>query len=237
MSVVHSEARPAETWVIGGGQVYALARARTRPDVRLPRSTSTCRAKAGDALAPVLDETWRGETEMALQPVGVAYRLYMPLMAASHRFVPRKRVVPHCIVAARAHERRGSAAWDRRATVVMEASPGQVGRRSSVLRPQAADLANPSAAAGFGGSGGKRRHLYYDAAMTDSRSLRGWTADSIAPRTTARGERQRRARQPPPVTVAEGWRRGWRRWRRGWGGDRRVLSGDLAGNCARTKRT
>lgn len=65
-----------ETWVIGGGQVYALALPYatrcevTEVDIGLPR-------EAGDALAPVLDETWRGETgEWRFSRSGLRYRLY-----------------------------------------------------------------------------------------------------------------------------------------------------------------
>ncbi|OSC42249.1 dihydrofolate reductase [Mycobacterium decipiens] len=63
-----------ETWVIGGGQIYALALPHatrceiTEVDIDLPRD-------AGDALAPVLDQAWRGEPgQWRLSRSGLRYR-------------------------------------------------------------------------------------------------------------------------------------------------------------------
>lgn len=63
-----------ETWVIGGGQVYPLALPRatrcevTEVDIDLPLADD-------DALAPVLDATWRGETgEWRVSRSGLRYR-------------------------------------------------------------------------------------------------------------------------------------------------------------------
>ncbi|CAM4269977.1 Dihydrofolate reductase [Mycobacterium basiliense] len=66
----------SETWVIGGGQIYALA---------LPRA-SRCEVteveidlagEEGDARAPVLDKTWRGETgAWQVSRSGLRYRLH-----------------------------------------------------------------------------------------------------------------------------------------------------------------
>lgn len=65
-----------ETWVIGGAQVYLLALPRatrceiTEVDIDLPRDDD-------DALAPVLDETWLGETgEWRLSRSGLRYRFH-----------------------------------------------------------------------------------------------------------------------------------------------------------------
>jgi dihydrofolate reductase len=65
-----------ETWVIGGGQIYRLALPLatrcevTEVDIDLPRDDD-------DALAPVLDETWRGETgEWRLSRAGLRYRFH-----------------------------------------------------------------------------------------------------------------------------------------------------------------
>jgi dihydrofolate reductase len=64
------------TWVIGGGQVYALAipyanRCEvTEVDIELPRDDD-------DALAPVLDEAWLGETgEWLTSRSGLRYRFH-----------------------------------------------------------------------------------------------------------------------------------------------------------------
>ena len=66
----------AETWVIGGGQIYALAipyakRCEvTEVDIELPRDDD-------DALAPVLDEAWVGETgEWLTSRSGLRYRFH-----------------------------------------------------------------------------------------------------------------------------------------------------------------
>jgi dihydrofolate reductase len=63
-------------WVIGGGEVYGLALpaatrcAVTEVDIDLPRDDD-------DVLAPVLDETWRGETgEWQVSRSGLRYRFY-----------------------------------------------------------------------------------------------------------------------------------------------------------------
>jgi dihydrofolate reductase len=65
-----------EAWVIGGGQIYvqALPRATrcevTEVDIELPRDDD-------DALAPVLDEAWLGETgEWRLSRSGLRYRFH-----------------------------------------------------------------------------------------------------------------------------------------------------------------
>ena len=66
----------AETWVIGGGQIYALAipyakRCEvTEVDIELPRDDD-------DALAPVLDEAWVGETgDWLTSRSGLRYRFH-----------------------------------------------------------------------------------------------------------------------------------------------------------------
>jgi dihydrofolate reductase len=66
----------AETWVIGGGQIYALAIAYanrcevTEVDIELPRDDD-------DTLAPVLDEAWVGETgEWLTSRSGLRYRFH-----------------------------------------------------------------------------------------------------------------------------------------------------------------
>jgi len=65
-----------QVWVIGGGQVYALALASatrcevTEVDIDLPREN-------GDALAPVLDTAWVGFTgEWLTSSTGLRYRLH-----------------------------------------------------------------------------------------------------------------------------------------------------------------
>ena len=65
-----------EVWVIGGAQIYMLALPRasrcevTEVDVALPRDDD-------DALAPVLDETWLGETgEWQVSRSGLRYRFH-----------------------------------------------------------------------------------------------------------------------------------------------------------------
>jgi dihydrofolate reductase len=65
-----------EAWVIGGGQIYRLALPLatrcevTEVDIDLPRDDD-------DALAPVLDEAWRGETgEWLLSRTGLRYRFH-----------------------------------------------------------------------------------------------------------------------------------------------------------------
>jgi dihydrofolate reductase len=66
----------AETWVIGGGQIYALALPQaircevTEVDIDLPRDDD-------DALAPALDEAWLGETgEWQVSRSGLRYRFH-----------------------------------------------------------------------------------------------------------------------------------------------------------------
>ena len=63
-----------ETWVIGGAQIYALALPLadrcevTEVDVELPREDD-------DAVAPVLDEAWRGtDGEWLVSDAGIRYR-------------------------------------------------------------------------------------------------------------------------------------------------------------------
>jgi dihydrofolate reductase len=59
-----------EAWVIGGGQIYVLA---------LPRATrcEVTEVDDDDARAPVLDETWLGETgEWRLSRSGLRYRFH-----------------------------------------------------------------------------------------------------------------------------------------------------------------
>jgi dihydrofolate reductase len=65
-----------ETWVIGGGQIYVLALPQasrcevTEVDIDLPHDDD-------DALAPVLDETWLGETgEWQVSRAGLRYRFH-----------------------------------------------------------------------------------------------------------------------------------------------------------------
>ena len=68
--------REPETWVIGGAQIYQLALPHatrcevTEVEIDLPRDDD-------DALAPVLDETWLGETgEWRLSRSGLRYRFH-----------------------------------------------------------------------------------------------------------------------------------------------------------------
>jgi dihydrofolate reductase len=70
-----SESEP-ETWVVGGAQIYRLALPHasrcevTEVDIDLPRNDE-------DALAPLLDETWLGETgEWLTSTSGLRYRLH-----------------------------------------------------------------------------------------------------------------------------------------------------------------
>jgi dihydrofolate reductase len=70
-----------EKWVIGGGQIYALALSRagrcevTEVDIDLPRDDE-------DALAPLLDEAWLGETgEWQVSRSGLRYRFHSYLRA------------------------------------------------------------------------------------------------------------------------------------------------------------
>jgi dihydrofolate reductase len=65
-----------DTWVIGGEQIYTLALPRagrcevTEIDIELPRDD-------GDAVAPVLDETWAGTPgEWQTSSAGVRYRFH-----------------------------------------------------------------------------------------------------------------------------------------------------------------
>lgn len=65
-----------DTWVIGGGEVYALALPQatrcevTEVDIDLPRDDE-------DALAPVLDESWLGEIgEWQVSRAGLRYRFH-----------------------------------------------------------------------------------------------------------------------------------------------------------------
>jgi dihydrofolate reductase len=65
-----------DIWVIGGGQIYALAMPLatrcevTEVDIELP-------PEDGDALAPALDETWLGVTgEWRISSTGLRYRFH-----------------------------------------------------------------------------------------------------------------------------------------------------------------
>lgn len=65
-----------EAWVIGGGEIYALALPTatrcevTEVDIDLPRDDD-------DVLAPVLDETWRGESgDWQVSRSGLRYRFH-----------------------------------------------------------------------------------------------------------------------------------------------------------------
>ncbi|BAX91925.1 dihydrofolate reductase [Mycobacterium shigaense] len=65
-----------ETWVIGGAEIYVLGLPHatrcevTEVDIHLPRDDD-------DALAPVLDETWRGETgDWLVSRAGLRYRFH-----------------------------------------------------------------------------------------------------------------------------------------------------------------
>lgn len=65
-----------DTWVIGGGEIYALALSQathcevTEVDIELPRDDD-------DTMAPVLDETWLGETgEWQVSRSGLRYRFH-----------------------------------------------------------------------------------------------------------------------------------------------------------------
>ncbi len=73
LTILESE---PETWVIGGEQIYLLALPYasrcevTEVEIDLPRDDD-------DALAPVLDETWLGETgEWRLSRTGLRYRFH-----------------------------------------------------------------------------------------------------------------------------------------------------------------
>jgi dihydrofolate reductase len=78
-AVVHSlgdALTDPDTWVIGGEQIYALALSRanrcevTEIDIDLPRDD-------GDAVAPVLDETWVGTPgEWQVSRAGLRYRVH-----------------------------------------------------------------------------------------------------------------------------------------------------------------
>lgn len=66
----------AETWVIGGAEIYVLGLPHanrcevTEVDIDLPRDDD-------DALAPVLDETWLGETgDWLVSRTGLRYRFH-----------------------------------------------------------------------------------------------------------------------------------------------------------------
>ncbi len=66
----------SEMWVIGGAEIYALALPHatrcevTEVDIDLPRDDD-------DALAPALDEAWRGETgEWLVSRTGLRYRFH-----------------------------------------------------------------------------------------------------------------------------------------------------------------
>jgi dihydrofolate reductase len=68
--------RRGETWVIGGEQIYRLALPRanrcevTEIEIDLPREDD-------DAIAPVLDDTWLGETgEWLVSRSGLRYRFH-----------------------------------------------------------------------------------------------------------------------------------------------------------------
>src|SRR5580693_1412597 len=111
-AITVSETEP-ETWVIGGEQIYLLALPQatrcevTEVEIDLPRDDN-------DALAPVLDETWLGETgEWLVSRSVLRYRSHSyhrscsPLLLIASS--PASGWCPHCIVAARGHERRFSA--------------------------------------------------------------------------------------------------------------------------------
>ena len=66
----------ADAWVIGGGQIYSLALPYatrcevTEVDIDMPRDDD-------DALAPVLDEAWLGQTgEWLISGSGLRYRFH-----------------------------------------------------------------------------------------------------------------------------------------------------------------
>lgn len=68
-----------ETWVIGGAEIYLLALPHatrcevTEVDIDLPRDGS----EMNDALAPVLDEAWLGETgQWLVSRSGLRYRFH-----------------------------------------------------------------------------------------------------------------------------------------------------------------
>jgi dihydrofolate reductase len=74
-ALADSESEP-ETWVIGGAQIYLLALPLatrcevTEVEIDLPRDDD-------DALAPVLDDTWQGETgEWQVSRAGLRYRFH-----------------------------------------------------------------------------------------------------------------------------------------------------------------
>jgi dihydrofolate reductase len=65
-----------DTWVIGGGEIYALALPQatrcevTEVDIDIPRDDD-------DALAPVLDESWQGDAgEWQVSRSGLRYRFH-----------------------------------------------------------------------------------------------------------------------------------------------------------------
>ena len=71
-----NSANEPQTWVVGGGQIYGLALSHasrcevTEVEIDLPRDDD-------DALAPVLDATWLGETgEWLVSRSGLRYRFH-----------------------------------------------------------------------------------------------------------------------------------------------------------------
>jgi dihydrofolate reductase len=75
-SAIASLGTEPEAWVIGGAQIYLLALPLatrcevTEIEIDLPRDDD-------DALAPVLDETWQGQTgEWQVSRTGLRYRLH-----------------------------------------------------------------------------------------------------------------------------------------------------------------
>jgi dihydrofolate reductase len=65
-----------DTWVIGGEQIYTLALSRaTRCEVT--EIEIDLRRQDGDAMAPLLDETWHGTvTDWLTSASGLRYRFY-----------------------------------------------------------------------------------------------------------------------------------------------------------------
>ena len=70
-----------ETWVIGGGQIYVLALpAATRCEVT--EVEVDLRREDGDAVAPVLDESWVGTTgDWSTSRSGLRYRFHSYIRA------------------------------------------------------------------------------------------------------------------------------------------------------------
>ncbi len=152
-----------------------------------------------------------------------------PLLLSLH--VPRKRNWYYCIVAARARRAPRLLRGDRRAAVVVGASPNP-GRPARSPVPTASSQIK--CGNGSGGSGGQTPALVLRAALTDTR-LRGWTQTDRAAGQLARGGRAQR--DIPPVTVPDlagelAPMASWLRW--GIAVSTRVIwLGEL---CAATKR-